>query len=156
MMHNHLNIPKGSPLIPIFSTLSSSLHLHSSAAKGHHHAVHQTLPRSTPYPLSTYFRHQHTSSHTVLIHSLHVTKPSQYSLIPSTRKLPPYSSSSKQLFSLNSIRSWYSNNTSQTLHLLNWLSFSQYFSFPMPLPRASWSKYCFKTNNSSINGTASE
>ena len=36
-------------------------------------------------PLSNYFCHQHPSGHTILIHCSHMSKPSQYSLICSTR-----------------------------------------------------------------------
>ena len=53
----------------------------------------------------------------VLIYFLHLSKPSQYSLIWSTRQLPFYSNSSTHLFIPNSIHSWHSYQTSQTLHL---------------------------------------
>ena len=43
------------------------------------YAIHLTFPRSSPYPTCTYFHHQHTFCHTVLIHPLQVSKPSQYS-----------------------------------------------------------------------------
>ena len=47
---------------------------------------HPAEPRSPSYPPSTYFHHQHSSSgNTVLIHSFQMHKPSQYSLICSTR-----------------------------------------------------------------------
>ena len=39
---------------------------------------------SPSYLHFTYFRHQHPSGHTILIHSLKMHKPSQYSLICST------------------------------------------------------------------------
>ena len=52
-----------------------------------------TLPRSITYPPFTYVCYQHPSSRTLLIHSLHVSKPSRYSLIHFTRKLHSYSSS---------------------------------------------------------------
>ena len=52
-----------------------------------------------------------------LIHSLHVSKPSQYSLIHSTRQVPSYSGSSTHLFIPNSTNSWYSHQTSWTLHV---------------------------------------
>ena len=55
----------------------------------------------------------------VLIHLFHMHNPSQYSLICSTRYLPFYSSSPMHLFILNSIHSWHSNQTSQTLHRKN-------------------------------------
>ena len=62
---------------------------------------------------------QHPSSQTALIHSLHVSKQSQYSPIHSTRQLPSYSSPSTNLFIPNSIHSWHSHQTSQKLHLEN-------------------------------------
>ena len=39
------------------------------------------------YTHSTYFHHQHPPSHTILIHSLHVSASSEHSLIHSTRQL---------------------------------------------------------------------
>ena len=42
-------------------------------------------PRSSSYQSSTDFGHQHPSSHTVLIYSLYMQIPSQYSLMCSTR-----------------------------------------------------------------------
>ena len=59
---------------------------------------------STPYPPSTYFRQQ-PYSHTVLNHSLHVSKPSQYSLIHSTHPTLILFCSSTHLFIHNSIHS---------------------------------------------------
>ena len=70
---------QGSPLLHIFRTLSRSLNCHPSAPQGHLHAIYPTWPWSSKYPHSTYFRQKHLSGHTVLIHSLHVPKPSQYS-----------------------------------------------------------------------------
>ena len=46
-----------------------------------------SLPRSSSYPSSTDFSHQHPSGHRVLIRSFHMLKPSKYSLICSTRQL---------------------------------------------------------------------
>ena len=71
---------------------------------------------STPYPPSTYFRQQ-PYSHTVLNHSLHVSKPSEYSLIHSTHPTLILFCSSTHLFIHNSIHSWHSTPT--TLHLKN-------------------------------------
>ena len=48
---------------------------------------HPAKPRCTSYPPSAYFLHQHRSSHTLLIHSVDVSKPSQYSLIHFSRQL---------------------------------------------------------------------
>ena len=44
---------QGSPLFPIFRSLLSSLHHHSSLAQGHLHTIHPTEYRSTSYPSST-------------------------------------------------------------------------------------------------------
>ena len=101
------------------AALSHRLHRHPSVAQGHLHTIHPTEPRSTPYSPSTYIRHQHLSSHTVLFLSLHIPKPFQYSLIRSTSQLAFYTSSPMHLFIPNSIHSWHSNQTSQTLHLKN-------------------------------------
>ena len=87
--------------------------------RGHLHTIHIAKPRSPSYPPSTYILHQHSSSDTLLIHSLQLPKPSQYSLIRSTRQLPFYASSHTHLLSPNSVNSWHSNQTSQTLHLKN-------------------------------------
>ena len=57
--------------------------------------------------------------HTVLIHSFHMLKPSQYSLIRSTCQLHFYSSSHTHLFIPKSIHSCHSNQTYQQLHLKN-------------------------------------
>ena len=43
--------------------LSRSLHHYPSAAQSRLHTIHPTKPWSTPYPPSTYIRHQHPSSH---------------------------------------------------------------------------------------------
>ena len=83
------------------------------------------LPRSTPGPPSTYFRHHHRSSHTVLIHSLHVFKSSQYSLSHSTRQLA------------SSFLTPTINNT-PTKHLNHYIS--RTFTFllaALPIPHAS-------------------
>ena len=69
-----------------YLSLSRSLRRYPSAAQGHLRAIHP-ISRFTPYHPSTYIRHQHFSSNTVLIHSIHVIKPSQYSLILSIRDL---------------------------------------------------------------------
>ena len=55
-------------------------------------------------PHSHSFRHQHLSSHSVLSHSLDVSKPSLYSLIHSTRQHPAYSSQHTSSFLTLSIR----------------------------------------------------
>ena len=75
------------PLLPK-STFSPSIQLVTSVCQ---------------YTSSIYFGHQHPSGRTILIHSLHVFKPSQYSLIHPTRQLPFHSSSSTHLFISNSI-----------------------------------------------------
>ena len=81
---NHLLMHQGSPLLPIFRA-QHNLYRNPSAAQGHLHAIHPTWHWSTMYPPPlNYTPHQHPSSHTVLIHSLHVPKPTQYSLIRST------------------------------------------------------------------------
>ena len=108
-----------SPLRSIFCALWWRIHRHPSAAQGHLHIMHPTWPLSTSYPPSTYFRLQHPFSHTLLIHSLHMSKPFQYSLIRSNRQLPFYTSFLTHLLILNSIHSWYPNQTSETLHLKN-------------------------------------
>ena len=46
---------QGSPLFPIFRSLTRSLHRHSSIAQGHHHTIHPAtlgLPRTRP-PLTS-------------------------------------------------------------------------------------------------------
>ena len=77
----------------------------------------------------------------VLIHSFHMPKPSQYSLISLTREIPFYSSSHMHLFIPNSIHyipfvfthlTKFSNTSFQEHSLL----FSQHISYPMPLFRA--------------------
>ena len=106
-----------SPLFVIFRASTRSLNRHSFVAQGHLHTIHLTYPGSTLYSPSTYFRHQHLSGHTVFIHSFHMPKPSKYSLVGSTRLFPFYFSSSTHLFIRNSIHSWHSGQTSQTLYL---------------------------------------
>ena len=53
-------------LITFIPLLPDAIHLHN---------IYLTSPRSTLHPHSTYIRHQHPSSHMLLIHSLHVSKP---------------------------------------------------------------------------------
>ena len=57
-----------------------ALHSFLSFAQSFLSFAHAAKPRSTSYPPSSYFRHQHPSGHTVLVHSFHMPKPSQYSL----------------------------------------------------------------------------
>ena len=85
---NHLHTHQGSPLDPFSRALPRNLHRHPSVAQGRLHTFHPTEPRSTPYSPSIYFCHHYPSSQPALIHSLHVSKLSQYSLINSTRQLP--------------------------------------------------------------------
>ena len=75
---------QGLRLLPIFRGLSRCLHRHPPAVQGYIHTIHPILLWYTLYPPSTYFRRQHPFSHTVLIHSLHVSNPSQYCGIHST------------------------------------------------------------------------
>ena len=75
------------------------------------------LPRSTLYPHSNHFHHQHYSSHKVLIHSPHVPELSQYSLIHSTYQLTFYQSSSTHIFMINSNHSWHTHQICQIDHL---------------------------------------
>ena len=94
IFHSYAPVISSTGGIPFFRALSrslpkSSIHLH--ATKCHLETIYPTQPRSTPYPPSTFFRHQHSSNHTVLIHSHHVSKLSQHSVIPSTHHLPSYS-----------------------------------------------------------------
>ena len=71
-----------SPLVPIFCALSRSLHRHSSVAQRppSYHPSSLTSVYLVPV-LHSYFHHQYLSGHTVLIHSFHMPKPSQYHLI---------------------------------------------------------------------------
>ena len=84
---------------------------------------------------STLFLHQQPSSHTVLIHSLHVCKPTQYSLILSTRQLTFYSSSYRHLFIPNYPFVTLPPNFSNTSSQEHSLSFSRHFSCPTLLLR---------------------
>ena len=64
--------------------VSCSLHSHSSVAQDHLHTIYPAQPRSSSYPLSTYFCYQHPVGHKDLIHSINMPKRSQYSLISYT------------------------------------------------------------------------
>ena len=85
---------RGSPLLPILRALSRRLHRHPSAARTPHSHRPPNLTTINPRTSSIYFRpqtyllHEHPNRRTVLIHSLNVSKPSQYSLNHSTRQLP--------------------------------------------------------------------
>ena len=79
---------EGSQHSPIFRALPLRVHSHSYVAEGHLHTIHLAQPRSPSSQTSTNFCHQHHSVPTILIHSFHMPKPSQYSLIRSTRQNP--------------------------------------------------------------------
>ena len=111
MKFNHRYMHKGSPLFPIFRALSRSLnrHLCCCPRPPSHHLSNQ----SSVYSSHTVYRVWYS-----FIHSMHVLKPSQYSLTHYTcLQLPFYSSSSEHLFILKYIRSWPSHQSSQTLQL---------------------------------------
>ena len=80
---------QGSPLLPIFHIVAQPPPS-SPCCPRLSHTSHPTLPRSTTYSNSTYIRHRHPSRNSVLIHSLHVSKLSQYSVIHFTRPLTFY------------------------------------------------------------------
>ena len=104
MWSRQFHSPIESPLLPILCALSRSLHRNPSPTQGNLHTILPTYTRSSPYSCSTYFLHsQDPHSHTVLIHSLHWSKPSQHSLIHSTRLFSLYSKSSTNLFVSNSM-----------------------------------------------------
>ena len=92
------------------------------------------LTTDSPVLVLHLFRHQQPSSHTVHVHSVHVTKPSQHSVIHSTRQLSFYSSSSTDLFVPNcpfvSLLPKFLNTSSPEHSLI----FSLHFSYPMYLP----------------------
>ena len=72
---NQLDMHKGSPLI--FSALSSRITIIPLLPKDTFTLLilpNPPNPHNTPYLPSTYFCHQHLSSHTVLIYSLHMHK----------------------------------------------------------------------------------
>ena len=101
----HLHMYQGSPLVPIFRTLTRCLRRHSLVGQDHFHTIHPAQPRSPSYPPSTYFNHQRSSGHTVLIHSFHICKLSQFSLIcflSHSLSIPAHRSSSS--FPILSIR----------------------------------------------------
>ena len=83
---------QGSPLIYILHCHATSTVIPLLQRPPSHHP--SNLTSVYPVPSPTYFRHKHPSSHTELIHSLHVSKPSQYSLLHSTRQFPFYCCSS--------------------------------------------------------------
>ena len=72
-------------------------------------------------------------SHTVVIHSLHVSKPSQYFLIHSTNSIsitPPLSASSFLTLSIRVPKPYFSNTSSQEHSLF----FSLHFLYPLSMP----------------------
>ena len=118
-----------SPLLPIFSAFSRCHHRHPSAAQGHLHNIHQTLRLSTPYTCSTYFCYyalltvwcssilfKGNINHLNTLDLLYLPTPSPFEHF-------------YHHFIPNTIHSWHSHQTSQTL--LVWeehsLSFSQHF-----------------------------
>ena len=117
MKLNHQHLHQGS-LFPIFSALSSSLHRHPLLPTATFPPSIQPILGLPPYSPSAYFCHQHPPSHTVLINSLHLPKPSQYSLILSTRN---------SLYRPARLPTSSFLNTSSQEHSL---SFSQHFSYP--------------------------
>ena len=107
---------QGSPLVPLFHELWCSLHRSPTAALGHLHAILTSV-------LALPSLHLHSPIVTLLdIHSRHIPKPSQYSLIRSTLQAN---------FS----------NTSSREHLL---SFSQHFSTPcLCSVQCCWNNFSF-------------
>ena len=93
---------QGSPRFPVFRALSRSLHHHSSVAirPPSHHPSSITTASLVPVP--HWLPPSHPSGHTVLIHSFHMPKPSQYPMICSTR----YSLSIPALLCWNRISSY--------------------------------------------------
>ena len=117
-----------SPILPIFCAHTRSAQLYSSAARPHH--------RIHPKLLLPCTRPPHPFSHTV--HSLHVAKPSQYSRDPHYSPAPFqfqlfYAHLHSQLYSFVILPPNFSNTSSQE----HSLSFSQQFSYPMPLLRTT-------------------
>ena len=116
------------------AALTCRLHRHPSAAQGQlTPSIQSNLGLPQTRHQSTHIRHQHPSSHTVLIHSLHVPKPSQYLRICSTCQLSFYTpallrTSSFQLYQFVSLQPNFSDTSSQK----DLLSFSQDFSYSMP------------------------
>ena len=88
-------------------------------------------------PVPTYFRHQPLSYHMVLIHSLHVSKSSQYSLIHSTLQLLSLLS---LLDPFVTLAPHFSNNSFRE----HSLSFSQHSSYPAVCTiQRHWDNYSF-------------
>ena len=81
---NQLRMQHSSTLLPIFRAATTFILLlpNNNNFNSPFHAGQGNLQANPP---STYFRHQHPSSHTVHIHSFHMPKPSKYSLTRSTR-----------------------------------------------------------------------
>ena len=102
---NYLHMHQGSPLLTLFREVSCSLHRHPSDAR-HLLRNPSNLTSVFPHSPSTYFRHQHPSSHTILINFLQVSKPSQCALIHTNHQLLLYFGSATHLFIPNSIHTF--------------------------------------------------
>ena len=76
---------QGSPFLPTFRILSLFFHVMTLQPKATF--TPSTLTSIYNVPSVHHFHHQHPSSHMILIHSLHVSKSSQYSLIHCTHHL---------------------------------------------------------------------
>ena len=104
-----------SPLLPFF--------VHCRSASTVIHLLHRPISHRSPnlnfvYPLPVLHLLQHPASRTVVVHSLNMSKPSQYSLIHScTGYSKPALLRTSSL--RNSIHSSHSHHTAQTLHLKN-------------------------------------
>ena len=80
---------------------------------------HPSQPLSTPKPIPFNTGDHHLLGHTILIHFLHMPKPPQHTLIPSTRWLPFHLCSPPNFLISYSVLQCQPMHTSQTAHLKN-------------------------------------
>ena len=74
---SQLHMHQCSPFLPVLRAAFTVISSLCYPMPPSHNLSNQ--PRSNSYPPSSYMRHQHLFSHTVLIHILHLSKPSQHS-----------------------------------------------------------------------------
>lgn len=123
LIHRHMH--QSPPLLSVLRATSFLCYQRSHS----HHSSNQTLVYHAP---ASHLLLPSTPFHidTVSIHSFHVAKPSQHSLVPSTRR-PTFSPTilCASLSLTLSVRSCHSYHTFQTLHLqlMHFSSFSTSF-----------------------------
>ena len=105
------------PLIPIPITLTCLLHIHPPIIEGSLYSIHPLKARAPSSTSSINFRIHYPFQQSLIIHPLHMTKPSPNIHIYSRGKLSPHTCPRSHYFIPNPIQPRYTSHTPQTFHL---------------------------------------